>query len=75
LPLSCAYCLEIWEPQPPGKPQSLSRPVMVLIYLSDRVTGQLIIIMKQDVELYVTIYCLRHVFKETVENNSCDLLT
>ena len=33
LPTSCADCLEIWEPQPPGKPQGLSRPVMGLLYL------------------------------------------
>jgi len=56
-------------------PQGLSSPVMELLYLSDRVAGQLIIIMKRDVELYVTIHSLKHVFKETVENNSCDLLT
>ena len=30
LPLSCADCLEIWEPQSPG---NLSRPVMGLLYL------------------------------------------
>ena len=30
---SCADCLEIWEHQPPGTPQSLSRPIMGLIYL------------------------------------------
>ena len=29
LPPSCADCLKIWEPQPPG----LSRPVMGLLYL------------------------------------------
>ena len=33
LPPSCADCLEIWEPQPPGNPQGLSRPVMGLLYL------------------------------------------
>jgi hypothetical protein len=31
LPPSCADCLEIWEPQPPGTPQGLSRPVMGLL--------------------------------------------
>jgi len=25
-------CLEIWEPQPPGTPQGLSRPVMGLLF-------------------------------------------
>jgi len=30
LPPSCADCLEIWEPQPPG---TLSKPVMGLLYL------------------------------------------
>jgi len=29
--------------------------------------------MKHDGELYVNIRCLKHVFKETVENISCDL--
>ena len=33
LPSYCADCLEIWEPQPPGNPQGLSRPVMGLLYL------------------------------------------
>ena len=28
LPHSCANCLEIWEPQLPGTPLGLSRPVM-----------------------------------------------
>ena len=32
LPPSCADCLEIWEPQPPGT-LGLSRPVMGLLYL------------------------------------------
>jgi len=50
-------------------------PVMGSLYLSDRVAGQLIIIMKHDGELYVTICCLKHVFKQTVEKKSCDLLT
>jgi hypothetical protein len=36
LPPSCANCLEIWEPQPPG---TLSRPVMGLLYL---MTGKLV---------------------------------
>jgi len=31
LPPSCADCLEIWEPQPPG--QGLSRPVTGLLYI------------------------------------------
>jgi len=35
LPPSCADCLEIWEPQPPG---TLSGPVMGLLYLYRRVT-------------------------------------
>ena len=30
---SCAECHEIWEPQLPGNPQGLSRPVMELLYL------------------------------------------
>jgi hypothetical protein len=34
LPHLCVDCLEIWEPQPPGIPQGLSRPVMGLIYMS-----------------------------------------
>jgi len=33
LPSSCTDCLEIWESQPPGTPQGLSRPVMELLYL------------------------------------------
>jgi len=33
LPPSCADCLEMWKPQPPGNPQGLSRPVMGLLYL------------------------------------------
>jgi len=33
LPPSCADCLEIWEPQPPGTLRGLSRPVMGLLYL------------------------------------------
>jgi hypothetical protein len=33
LPPSCADCLEIWETQHSGTPQSLSRPVMGLLYL------------------------------------------
>ena len=33
LPPSCADCLEIWEPQPPGTLWGLSRPVMGLLYL------------------------------------------
>ena len=33
LPPSCADCLEIWEPQPPGTPQGLSRPVQGVLYL------------------------------------------
>ena len=32
VPPSCADCLEIWESQPPGDPQGLSRPVMGLFY-------------------------------------------
>jgi hypothetical protein len=32
LPPSCADCFKIWEPQPPGKTQGLSRPVMGLLY-------------------------------------------
>ena len=32
LPPSCAICLEILEPQPPGTLQGLSRPVMGLVY-------------------------------------------
>jgi hypothetical protein len=31
LPPSCADCLEVWEPQPPGTPSGLSRPVMGLL--------------------------------------------
>ena len=31
LPPSCANCLEIWKPQPPG--QGLSRPVQGVLYL------------------------------------------
>ena len=31
---SCVDCFETWEPQPPGKPQGLSRPVMGLLYLT-----------------------------------------
>ena len=34
LPPSCADCLEIWEPQPPGNPQGLSRPVMGLLFIA-----------------------------------------
>ena len=30
LPHSCADCLEIWELEPPGTPQGLSRHVMVI---------------------------------------------
>ena len=33
LPLLCADCHEIWEPQPPGYSQGLFRPVMGLLYL------------------------------------------
>ena len=33
LPLSCADCLEIWEASTSWNPQSLSRPVMGLLYL------------------------------------------
>jgi hypothetical protein len=33
LTLSCADCHKIWEPQPPGTPQGLSRPVQGLLYL------------------------------------------
>ena len=33
LPPSCADCLEIWEPQPPGTLQGLSGPVMGLLYI------------------------------------------
>jgi hypothetical protein len=32
LPLSCAVCLEIWEPQPPGFLRALSSSVMRLLY-------------------------------------------
>jgi len=28
LPPTCADCHEIWEPEPPGTPQGLSRPVV-----------------------------------------------
>ena len=33
LPLSCADCLEIWEPQPLGTLCACNRPVMGLLYL------------------------------------------
>jgi len=33
LPPSCADCLEIWEPQPPGTLRACPRPVMGLLYL------------------------------------------
>ena len=33
LPLSCAECLEIWEPSTFWSPQGLSRAVMGLLYL------------------------------------------
>jgi hypothetical protein len=33
LPPSCADCLEIWEPQPPGTLRACNRPVQGLIYL------------------------------------------
>ena len=33
LPPSCADCLEIWEPQPPGTLRAPSRPVTGLLYL------------------------------------------
>jgi len=33
LPPACADCFEISEPQPPGNPQGLSRPVMGDLYL------------------------------------------
>jgi hypothetical protein len=33
LPTSCADCLEILEPQPPGTPKGLSRPVAGKLYL------------------------------------------
>ena len=36
-PPSCADFLEIWEPQPPGTPQGLSRPAMGLLYIYDSV--------------------------------------
>ena len=32
LPISCAACLEIWDPQPPGSLRALSRSVMGLLY-------------------------------------------
>jgi hypothetical protein len=41
LPPSCADCLEIWEPQPPGTLKGLSRPVMGLLYCLDRAWGPL----------------------------------
>ena len=31
---SCADCLEIWEPQPPGTPRALSRPIMGLLFIT-----------------------------------------
>ena len=33
LPPSCADCLEIWEPQPPGTLRAVPRPVMELLYV------------------------------------------
>jgi hypothetical protein len=32
-PPSCDECLEIWEPQPPGKHRACNRPVQGLFYL------------------------------------------
>jgi len=32
LSLSCADCLEIWQPQPPGTFRAFSRPVMGLLF-------------------------------------------
>jgi hypothetical protein len=36
VPPSCADCLEIWEPQPPGTPLALSRLVMGWFYPENR---------------------------------------
>lgn len=33
LPLSCAYCLEIWEPQPPATLWACNRYAQGLLYL------------------------------------------
>jgi len=33
VPPSCADCLEIWEPQPPGTLRGLPRPLMALLYV------------------------------------------
>jgi len=40
LPHSCADCLEIWEPQPPGTLGGLSRPVMGLLYVITRMCAK-----------------------------------
>jgi len=39
LPPSCADCLEIWEPHPPGNPEGLSRPVVGFLFYGDIVMG------------------------------------